>query len=409
MKHLIFEEDETLNLPTQEKGVMKSPTKQENFKYTVALKPGVDWDGEQVEVTSEVYTEPVADWDTLLRELGYDPEAYEILEPVKVSAWDAQTEEGTKRLYSYKVGIKAKTGTQYRDEDYAELVSLIRKHRPLRELEGGDGVFFIFAADWQLGKADGDGTHGTVTRILTRIDMIVDRISELNKLGRKIQKIVVIGMGDLEEGCDGNYASQTFTVQLNRRQQIRLLRRMLTQLITKVAKLAPEVECYAVPGNHGENRKDGKAYTTRGDNDDVAVFEMVAEILSANPDAYGHVKFFLPEDETWMITEANGRHVGFTHGHITSGGADPQKKIRDWWKEQAFSKTPIGFVDILVTAHYHHFSVVEYDDQTIHLQCPSEDGGSEWYKDLKGVDSRPGTLTFLIDSSGKPYRDLEIL
>lgn len=408
MKHLVFEEDETLNLPTPN-GKKIVPRKEPNFKPTAALKPGMDWDGGNVEITSDVYVEPVTDWDTLLEELGYDPELHEIIEPVKVSAWDAQSEDGTKRLFSYKVGIRAKQVTMYRDDDFKDLVSLIKKHRPLKNLPGGDNVFFIHLADWQLGKADGDGTHGTVTRLLHRLDLVEQRIKELNAAGRTVGKIVLCGMGDMEEGCDGHYASQTFTVQLNRRQQIRLLRRILTSWITRLAKLVPEMEVYAVPGNHGENRKDGKSYTTRGDNDDVAVFEMVAEILAANPEAYGHVKFYLPEDEIYMIIEANGRHVGITHGHITGGGADPQKKIRDWWKDQAFSKKPIGFVDILVTGHYHHFSIVEYDDETIHMQCPAEDGGSEWFEDLKGVKSRPGTLTYVIDSSGKPYRDLEIL
>jgi predicted phosphodiesterase len=408
MEHLVFEEDETLNLPVTS-GTKSVPKKEPNFKTTAALKPGMDWDGENVEVTSEVYSEPVTDWDMLLTELGYDPESHEIIEPVKLSAWDQQSEDGTKRLFSYKVGIRAKRVTQYRDDDFKELVTLIKKHKPLKDLPGGDNVFFIHAADWQMGKADGDGTHGTVKRLLNRLDLIEQRIKELKAMGRPIGKIVLCGMGDMEEGCDGHYASQTFTVQLNRRQQIRLLRRILTLWVTRLAKLVPEMEVYAVPGNHGENRKDGKAYTTRGDNDDVAVFEMVAEIVAANPQAYGHVKFFLPEDEIYMIVEANGRHVGIAHGHITGGGADPQKKIRDWWKDQAFSKKQIGFVDILVTGHYHHFSVIEYDDQTIHMQCPAEDGGSDWYEELKGFDSRPGTLTYVIDSSGKPYRDLEIL
>lgn len=411
MKHIEFEEDPSLNLPVQnaQSKSKKKPLKQADYKPPAALKPGMDWDGEEVQVTSEVYAEPIRDWDVLLEELGYDPDLYQIIEPVKISAWDAAAEDGVKRMYSYKANIRAKQITQYRDDDYKELVNQIKKHKPLREFEKGDSVFVINLADWQLGKADGDGTHGTVKRLLGRFDLIVQRINDLNKMGRNIQKIIVAGLGDLEEGCDGHYASQTFTVQLNRRQQIRLLRRLLTQLITRVAKLAPEVEVYAVPGNHGENRKDGKAYTTRGDNDDVAVFEMVAEILSANPEAYGHVKFFLPEDEVYMIAEAAGRQIGFFHGHITPNGSDPQKKIREWWKNQSFSKNAIGFVDILVTAHYHHFSVIEYDNDAIHMQCPSEDGGSEWFSDLTGVDSRPGTLTFLIDNSDKPYRDLEVL
>jgi len=410
LKHLEFEEDPNLNRPVVDgKEQSKKPKKQADYKPPATLKPGVDWDGEGIQVTSEVYAEPIRDWDVLLSELGYDPELYEIIEPVKISAWDAPADGGPKRMYSYKAGLRAKQATQYRDDDYRELVSQIKKHRPMKELPRGESVFVINLADWQLGKADGDGTHGTVTRLLRRFDLIVDRINELNKAGRKIQKIIIAGLGDLEEGCDGHYPSQTFTVQLNRRQQIRLLRRLITQLITRVAKMAPEVQVFAVPGNHGENRKDGKAFTTRGDNDDVAVFEMVAEILSANPAAYGHVEFFLPEDQMYMIAEAAGKHIGFFHGHLTPSGSDPQKKIREWWKAQSFSRNEIGFVDILVTAHYHHFSVIEYDDNAIHFQCPSEDGGSEWYSDLTGMNSRPGTLTFLVDGSDKPYRDLEIL
>lgn len=409
MKHLEFEEDPELNRPVINGKSVHKPMKQPDFRPPAALKPGVDWDGEELQVTSEVYAEPISDWDVLLNELGYDPDLYEIIEPVKISAWDSQFEDGARRMYSYKAGIRAKQKTQYRDDDYKDLVAQIKKHRPMKELDGGDAVFVINLSDWQLGKADGDGTHGTVKRLLNRFDLIVDRINELKRSGRKIQKIIIAGIGDLEEGCDGHYPSQTFTVQLNRRQQIRLLRRLLTQIITRVAKMAPEVEVFAVPGNHGENRKDNKAFTTRGDNDDVAVFEMVAEILSANPSAYGHVKFFLPEDEVYMIAEAAGKRIGFFHGHITPNGSDPQKKIREWWKNQAFSKNSIGFVDILITGHYHHFSVIEYDNDAVHMQCPAEDGGSEWYSDLTGLDSRPGTLTFLIDRSGKPYRDLEVL
>lgn len=411
MRHFTFEGDESLNLPLEGETYVP-PKKELTIKPPAALKPGVDWDGEEVEVTSDPYVEPVRDFDELLNELGYDPEKYEIIEPVKVSAWDSAVGEGeTKRLWSYKVGVRTKQGTQYRDEDYKELVRQIKKHRPLGDrLWDGLSTFFICLSDWQIGKPDGDGTEGTINRILRVIDDLENRIRELNRLGRKIKRIVIAGVGDMVENCAGHYASQTFTVELNRRQQVRVLRRLLTKLICTVAKLAPEVLVVAVPGNHGENRNgEGKSYTTRGDNDDVAVFEMVAEILSANPEAYGHVTFALPEDDISIVVEAHGKHVGFAHGHITSGGSDPQKKIKDWWKDQTFSRTPIGLVDILVTGHYHHFSVIEYDKEKIHFQCPAEDGGSEWYKDLKGLDSRPGTLTFLLDDGPRPYRDLEII
>jgi len=412
MKHFVSEDDEGLNLPNIDGKEYVPPKKETEIKPPAALKPSVDWDGEEVQVTSEVYSEPVRDWDELLNELGYDASLYEIIEPVKISSWDAPAGEGeTKRLYSYKVGIRAKRETQYRDEDYKDLVTLIRKHRPLSDrMVDGDSTFVVCLSDWQLGKADGDGTDGTIKRILTMIDGVSERIRELQKCGRKMKTLLVAGIGDMVENCEGHYATQTFTVQLNRRQQIRVLRRLLTKAITSWAKMFDEVIVLAVPGNHGENRNgSGKSFTTRGDNDDVAVFEMVAEILASNPSAYGHVRFILPEDEISLVVKVSDTYLGFAHGHVTSNGSDPQKKIKEWWKAQTFSNNPIGHVNILVTGHYHHFSIIEHDAEKIHMQCPTMDGGSEWFKDLTGVESRTGTLTFVVDKTDRPFRDLEII
>jgi predicted phosphodiesterase len=411
MKHFEYEEDASLNLPSEGQSAVP-PKKEPAFKPPAALKPGIEWDGDEVQVTSEVYSEPVRDWDELLSELGYDPELYEVIEPVKISSWDANAGEGeTKRLYSYKVGVRAKRTTQYRDEDYKDLVNLIKKHRPMTEkVKGGSSTFVVCLSDWQLGKADGDGTDGTIRRILTMIDNVTERIRELQRSGRKMNTLVIAGIGDMVENCGGHYATQTFTVQLNRRQQMRVLRRLLTKAVTTWSKMFNEVVVLAVPGNHGENRNAaGKSFTTRGDNDDVAVFEMVAEILAANEEAYGHVNFLIPEDEVYMMVKVADSYIGFTHGHITSGGSDPQKKIKEWWKSQTFNGSPIGHANILVTGHYHHFSVIEHDDSKIHMQCPTMDGGSEWFEDLTGTSSRTGTLTFVVDDSDRPYRDLEII
>jgi hypothetical protein len=412
MKQFKYEGDDSLNLPNLDGKEYTPPKKETTIKAPSSMKPSVDWDGEEVQVTSEVYSEPVKDWDQLLAELGYDSDLYEIIEPVKLSSWDAPAGEGeTKRLYSYKVGIRAKRVTQYRDEDYKDLVTLIKKHRPMPDKQAsGDATFVVCLSDWQIGKADGDGTDGTIGRILDMIDGVTERIRELQKSGRKMKTLVVAGVGDMVENCEGHYATQTFTVQLNRRQQVRVLRRLLTKAITSWAKMFNEVIVLAVPGNHGENRNaSGKSFTTRGDNDDVAAFEMVAEILSANQEAYGHVRFIIPEDEISVIVEVSDTYIGFAHGHVTSNGADPQKKIKEWWKSQTFTNNPIGHANILITGHYHHFSVIEHDNDKIHMQCPAMDGGSEWFKDLTGVDSRPGTLTFVIDKSERPYRDLEVI
>lgn len=179
----------------------------------------------------------------------------------------------------------------------------------------------------------------------------------------------------LTGNCRGNYPGQAFTTELNRREQIRLARRLLKEWVVEFSKVAPHVVFGGVAGNHGENRNESnKAYTTPGDNDDVAVFEMVAEVLMENPEAFGHVNFLIPEERLSVVLDICGVRVGFTHGHLSSRGADPQAKQKNWLKDMAFSQQPIGDAKLIVTGHYHHTQVVDHGPKTW-IQCPAMDGG----------------------------------
>lgn len=378
----------------------------EGIKPPAALRPGVDWDGEDGEITSDPLNSPNPDWDAILRRWGYDPDVYEIVEPVKVSEWEVQNSEGVQTLWSYKAGVR--TRDKIRDFDFNDLIREVKSHRKSpKPAPVGEEVFLINVADTQFGKNDGDGVKGTVDRFLESTDRTIDRIKELRKIGRPIDKAVIAGLGDIIEGCDGQYASQAFNVEINRRQQNRLARRLIRDLIIRVADEVNELTVLAVPGNHGENRKDGRAYTTPGDNDDVAIFEEIGDILAANPKAYGHVKFIVPEEEIFVMMNIAGTNVGFAHGHIAGSGASPQKKLWDWWGGQIIGGQPLKDAKILITGHYHHFSIVEYNMDRIHIQCPSLESESTWWKNLKGQVSPPGVLTMVITATG--YKDLQVV
>ncbi len=280
--------------PVEDAQLKQANVVAKDIKPPAALKPGVDIDGVDVELTSDVYETPNPDWDLILESWGYDPQIYEIVEPVKVSQWEALGAEGdVRKLYSYKAGVRTRAGVK--DSSYNDLVKEIKKYRkPKTVAPEGDQAFLVNLADWQLGKSDGDGSEGTIQRILVMIDSVEDRIKELRKIGRRPGLLVVAGLGDMIENCDGQYNAQAYTVELNRREQIRVCRRLIRDAIVRWAKYFPEVWVVAVPGNHGENRKNGRLFTDRGDNDDVAVFEAVCDILSANPDAFGHGYLWYP-------------------------------------------------------------------------------------------------------------------
>jgi len=162
----------------------------------------------------------------------------------------------------------------------------------------------------------------------------------------------------------------------------------------------------AVPGNHGENRRGGKSFTTFEDNDDLAVFEQVAEILSHNPDAYQNVSWVIPDGDMTLTLDVCGTVVSFAHGHQFGNGALPLAGARKWWQGKMAAMHPTGDAQVLVYGHYHHLQVLQDGPRTI-FGCPSNDGGSRWFEERGGPTTACGTLTFVADKDG--WHDLRIL
>lgn len=400
--------EEGLNRPVEahDSEVSVEPEKRTLVQPNLWGKPSESWEGNEGEVTTTPTSKRLTDWDDILRTLGYPVEEFEIVEPVKVSTWDQTSKDGTvEQLWSYKAGIRRKVTPL--TVPYDDLVREIKRYKPvtLKETDGS-ATFIVNIADTQFAKADGDGLEGTIKRFLSCVEGVDSRLKNLMASGRKIDRILVVGLGDIIEGCNGNYNAQIFTVEANLRQQLRIARRLIRDLIIRLSKFGIPIVVSAVPGNHGEERLNGRLYTTPGDNHDVTTFEVLADVFSANPDAFGHVKFHLPEDQIYVIFDCDGTSVGFAHGHITKGGGSPQSKIKTWWQDQTFSNQPIGSADILITGHYHHTSVIQYGKRT-HIQCPSLDGGSEWYVNLVGEDAPPGMLTLVVDRNG--WDDLKVI
>ena len=72
--------------------------------------------------------------------------------------------------------------------------------------------------------------------------------------------------------------------------------------------------------------------------------------------------------------------------------------------------TEMGDADILISGHFHHLFVVNEGKRTL-MQCPSLDGGSDWFENLTGKSSFAGTLTFSI-TNGKtqlPWDNLKVI
>lgn len=376
--------------------------------YPSGWEPGVVWDGKAGTLTTDTVYETPEDWSDLLRSRGLDPEKYEVVGDTirwcSYDGWKRENPEDTATsciCYSFKADLRLKR--KGAPIDLEELYKDVRKKKKsTKPAPTGEATFLVALSDWQVGNRDGGGVERQATKIAELVDAIPKRISDLRKSGVNIGHIVVVGLGDLGEGTCGHYPSQQFRIELDRREQLKIVRRGIRDIIMAVAPLSEKITVAAVGGNHGENRGlNGKAFTSTGDNDDVAVFEQIAEIFAANPEAYGHVSFRLPLERLTLSLNLSEHIVAFTHGHLSKPSGNAAQSIWNWWKDQTLGRAHPGVADadILITGHYHHLNVKEQEGRAVFV-CPSLTPVGEYFQDAYGVRTREGTLSMVIEPEG---------
>ncbi len=375
-------------------------------------EPGVVWSpsrgGTLVAVAPDDADADAAFWAVVIADWGLDPTTTEIVpDSVEIRAWDQPVGNGVvNRAKYYKARIRPRRNAQPA-ADADELARMIMRRKARKASPSGGVGLVVALSDFQLGKGEGGGTDATVQRIADTIDRQVLRLKELRRIGRQVDTVALIGLGDIVEQCSGHYAAQPFTVDCTRRDQLRLARLLITHAIDSFADLAATVVLGAVPGNHGENRQNGKMITTVDDSDDLAVFEQVGEALAQNPGRYDHVVVDLA-DGLVLTREFCGVGVGFTHMHQARGSG--QKAIEEYWRGQVMGGHPLADVHILNTGHFHHLLISEATSRTV-IQVPAMDGGSAWFTNATGQWSPPGMVSYLVgtDCGPRGWSDLVVL
>lgn len=380
----------------------KQPARGRRHQHPAGWTPGVRLDSAGGFVVTEPRATAPDDWDAILDQLlppGLDREQYAVDgDTVEVRAWDANTGEGTiTRLYYFKARVRVRS-LMVNDVDLDRLIATVKKSRTKKTpATDVDRAYFIHITDLQAGQADGDGVAGMVARALQLADLAAADLKALRKKGTPASLIFVPITGDLVEGVTGWYEMQTFSVELDRRDQVKLVRRILTELLLSLASHGLPVHVAVVPGNHGENRKDGKAYTTLGDNDDVAIVEQVADAFALS-DKHEHVTFTFPEKNRLSLTvDVLGHIIGLTHGHLARGGNGVEGKILNWFKTMAATRDPLGDSDLIFSGHYHHARFQQLVGDVLWIQGGALCDASDWFSQSAGLVSDPtvmkGTIT----------------
>lgn len=345
----------------------------------------------------------------LLIDAGFDPDLWRIRGDVNTRRWMRYDQEW---LYYYKFDVTQGESSEVLEVSVDELARhLRRRKRPtmspsLRD----DSTFAYLASDWQIGKRlDSIGSAETAQRVADTIDQAYVEAKRLRRTYAMSHGLFV-GLGDLGEGTCGFYPNQAFTVDLNRRDQNRLVRELITYGIDTLSPLFDKFTAATVGGNHGENRTlGGKVLTDEADNDDVAQFEAVQEAFQRAGDP--GIEWVIPRDELAVRLDLSGVPVGITHGHLyqRGPGGTAQKKAFEWWKDQDFGFQELRGVQMLWSAHFHHFSNVNYGRRSA-IQTPPMDPGSKWFRDIKGQDSPAGAVVMRVDPTRQlGYDNLRIL
>lgn len=281
---------------------------------------------------------------------------------------------------------------------------------PKNSLEIEEAAFVVSINDIQLGQSYNGGSKATIEQFHYFIQKTLDRYHELLALGRNLTTLVLIGGGDLVEGCV-IYGNQAFSLDLDRKQQIEGVIALLLHTLDTLAPLFDEVYVLAAKGNHGENRIDGK-YTTLSDNDDTHAWEMAKLALSRDPNMQ-HIEWIIAEEQAGVSMQVFDWVLATTHGDIYAKGvtgATIDKKAHNWMKNMALGRGKfgtLGLADVLITHHFHHDKMSDWGS-CLWRQTPSQDRGSPYFEQATGEYSEPGMLTFVMTESVR-YQDEHVV
>lgn len=386
----------------------------DHFADEEVTEGSISLTGDSGVIKTGTVAEPITDWTDTIKLWGLDPEVFEVIQPVTMKAWGKPGEF----RYSYAARIQKKAQEEAPLEDRVDIEGWRDNLRSLRFIPGrpakDSGLsYLMMVADPQLGKP---GTQEALGHWTKGLEGHVQRIRNLIDAGLPINQIALAFMGDEHEGAVGNYASQPYEVELNYSDQITLDYDMRVWSIKQLAEMEMPIAVASVPSNHGEHTRFGsnKALTSIYDNSSTMVAKLVQKTFEGT-DAGEWLNWDIASDRQDSNLNLSGIKVNFTHGHVSNGSGPKTGGVSS---KNAIEKQILGrtaeLVDtrLYVTAHYHHFNVIEDRGRTF-FGCPALEAekSSQWFYDSSGVWSKPGMLGMVVGTAAgeRGWDELSVL
>lgn len=260
----------------------------------------------------------------------------------------------------------------------------------------------VALADWQLGKT---ARRGGTPETLDRLEATRKHLQQIYAKGN-YEHILLFDLGDGIEGFESG-GNPMFTNDLSLPDQ-------LDCYATELFEFSEQAACYApstlasVPSNHAAWRRGKQNLGKPADDFGLYVNKQVEKAAKI---AGMDTVFVRPEEYDESVSvNLLGTEIGGVHGNQFAPG-----KAIDWWQGQAFGSQAVTRSDVLLTGHYHSFGAgvaginPNSGRERYWLGAPTVDPGSDWYRNIKGRDSRPGTLIFEVDENGFDLGSLRII
>ncbi len=351
------------------------------------FRPGVEFDGTLGTATTEGLAEQ-PNFDDFLLERGYSPDEYEIVGTPRTSQWQRYDGDW---LTSYRFSFRKKVA----DLDLPNLFAMARKTKaPVVKVKAKEKALIICPADFQIGKgASGGGHEETIARVLESYDKIEQQMKQ------GYERIYILEMGDIIESqmSKANF-EQLQSNTLSPMQQTDLAASLMYELIKVATKYAP-VTYGSIASNHCQNRFMGQTVGKPGLDDwGIVILQQLRRLTT---EVGLDVDYLIPQpDDEGFAFQYGVNTIGVVHGHQASRPAG----VKKFWSDSAFGSQWLNAgVDTLISAHFHHLAIEELGQRQdgkgskFWVQCPTSDGGSDWFRRKAGTDSTTGILTIELD------------
>lgn len=325
-----------------------------------------------------------SDYNAILTTCGHNPDRVTFAAPPAVNTrWKLDGTQVTS--YRYKL-IPKPAATSL--EPLIERIKAQTLHKPANAGLSNPHFLVFQAGDLQIGKRSRDGsTEQIVERYMQSVERIVEEYEDLKRHG--IEGIQVSMPGDCLEGIVSQGGLNMWLTQETITEQTRIYRRLMLHTVEALAPLTDKLYLDVVGGNHDSATRQMNTYP--GDNWATECAIAVKDALEMNPGAYGHVDVRVPDKWSGSMTVPVGSSVvTVVHGHQWARG-----KGMTWLRDQDFGHQDARGTQVLQHGHIHTWEL-ETTREVTRVASPTYDCGSDWFREVRGGDSKRGGLAYLL-------------